>query len=107
MESIYNMPLTLEQHFHNLVQYYPNVQDLYSLWRLLKKRIEDKLIHSRGIFVNYSLHDGSHSRSILQIIERFLGEERICQLSATDTFMLLVCTYAHDYGMAQTFNKNL
>ena len=101
----YNMPLTLERHFHNLAQHYPNVQDLYSLWRLLKKRIEDKLTHSRGVFVNYSLHDGSHSRSILQIIERFLGEERIRQLSATDTFMLLVCTYVHDYGMAQTFNK--
>lgn len=103
--EMYNMPLTLERHFSNLAQYYPNVQDLHGLWRLLKKRIEDKLIHSRGVFVNYSLHDGSHSRSVLQIIERFLGEERIRQLSATDTFMLLVCTYAHDYGMAQTFNK--
>lgn len=26
MESIYNMPLTLEQHFHNLVQYYPKIK---------------------------------------------------------------------------------
>lgn len=67
--------------------------------------MKDKLTYSRNVFFNYSLHDGSHSRSVLQVIERFLGEERIRQFSATDTFMLLVCTYAHDYGMAQTFNK--
>ena len=101
----YNMPLTLEQHFKTLAQNYPSVQELYSLWLLVKKRIEDELVYSRGVFVNYSLHDGNHSRSIIQVMERFLGEERIMQLSATDIFMLLVCAYAHDYGMAQTFNK--
>lgn len=101
----YNMPMTLEKHFENLARLYPAVQEIHSLWILLKKRIEDELIHSRSVFVNYSLHDGSHSRSIIQAVERFLGEERISRLSATDTFMLLACTYAHDYGMAQTFNK--
>lgn len=107
MESTYSyrMMLTLEKHFENLAGEFPVVRELYSLWTLLKKRMEDELLQSRSIFVHYSLHDGSHSRSILQAIERFLGEERICRLSATDTFMLLACTYAHDYGMAQTFNK--
>lgn len=71
----------------------------------IKKRMEDKLIHSQSLFVNYSLHDGSHSKSIIHAIERFLGEERIYKLSATDIFMLLVCAYAHDYGMAQAFNR--
>lgn len=101
----YSMPMTLEKHFQNLADHYPEVEEARSLWLLLKKRIEDELIHSRSVFVNYSLHDGSHSRSIIQAIERFLGEERITQLSATDTFMLLSCTYAHDYGMARAFNK--
>lgn len=101
----YNMPLTLEQHFEELAARYPSVHELFSLWVLLKKRIEDELLHSRGVFVTYSLHDGSHSRSVLQAIERFLGEERIRKLSATDTFMLLACAYTHDYGMAQTFNR--
>lgn len=99
------MPLTMERHFNTLAQDYPAVAELYSLWILLKKRIEEQLIHSSGIFANYSLHDKSHSLSVIQSIERLLGEERICRLSATDTFMLLVCVYAHDYGMAQTFNK--
>lgn len=101
----YSMTLTLEKHFENLAQFYPGVREMHSLWVLLKKRMEDELLQSRSVFVHYSLHDGSHSRSILQAIERFLGEERIIKLSATDTFMILACTYAHDYGMAQSFNK--
>jgi len=105
MENIYSMQMTIEKHFENLAQHYPAVKELQSLWVLFKKRIEEDLIQSRGAFVHYSLHDGSHSRAIIQAIERFLGEGRICRLSATDTFMLLVCAYVHDCGMAQTFNK--
>lgn len=101
----YNMPLTLEQHFEELREGYDSVKELHSLWVMLKKHIEDEMVYSRNVFVNYSLHDASHSRTIIQAIERFLGEERIRRLSATDTFMLLACAYAHDYGMAQTFNK--
>lgn len=101
----YNMPTTLERHFENLAQSYSEVQEVYSLWSLLKRRIAEQLVHSSGVFANYSLHDKSHSLSVIQSVERLLGEERICKLSVTDTFMLLVCIYAHDYGMAQTFNK--
>lgn len=101
----YNMPLTLERHFEELAQTYSNVRELYSIWTLLRKKIEDRMNYSRSVFVNYSLHDATHSRSILQAIERFLGDERISRLSATDTFMLLTCAYAHDYGMSLTFDQ--
>lgn len=100
-----NMPLTLEQHFACLSKTYPGVQDLHSLWLLLRRDLEDRLPYSRGVFAHYSLHDASHSRSVICAIERFLGEERITALSATDTFMLLCCAYAHDYGMAVTYNQ--
>lgn len=99
------MPLTLEQHFKWLAEQYSDVQDLHSLWLLLRKDLEDRLPHSRSVFVHYSLHDATHSRSVIRAIERFLGDNRIRQLSATDTFMLLICAYAHDYGMAMTFNQ--
>ncbi len=103
----YNMPLTLERYFEKLRERDcdGSVKELHSVWVMLKKHIEDEISHSRNVFVNYSLHDASHSRSIIQAIERFLGEERISRLSATDTFMLLACAYAHDYGMAQTFDR--
>lgn len=105
MTSEPNMPLTLEQHFAFLSKNYPGVQDLHSLWLLLRKDLEDRLPYSRGVFAHYSLHDASHSRSVISAVERFLGEDRIKALSATDTFMLLCCAYAHDYGMAVTYNQ--
>lgn len=51
----YNIPMTLEKHFEILAENHPAIQEIHSLWILLKKRIEDKLVHSRSIFVNYSL----------------------------------------------------
>lgn len=104
-EKSANMPLTLEQHFRWLAEQNTDVQELYSLWLLLRKDLEEQLPLSRGVFVHYSLHDATHSRSVIHAIERFLGDDRIGELSATDTFMLLCCAYAHDYGMALTFNQ--
>lgn len=82
-----SIPVDLERHLKNLAESYPEVRELHSLWLLLRKRIEEELTHCGSIFVNYSLHDGSHSRTVIQAVERFLGEERICRLSATDTFI--------------------
>lgn len=100
-----NMPLTLEMHLNDLGLRDLASKELVSLYNLLKKRISARLINTRTVFVEYSLHDASHSRTIIRAIERFLGESRIKKLSATDTFMLLVCAYAHDYGMAKTYDK--
>ena len=96
--------LTLEEHFKNLSVKSEDSGKLYSIWVLLKGDLEERLRHTQNIYVTFSLHDSSHSRSILRSIERFLGVARIAQLSLTDTFMLLVCAYAHDYGMALTID---
>lgn len=98
------LPVTLENHFESLASESPRVKNLHSLWILFRKDMEDLLPHSHSVYVHYSLHDATHSRSVIQAIERFLGGDRIRVLSATDIFMLLVCAYAHDYGMAMTFN---
>lgn len=106
MKRRYSLPMTLEKHFEELrASDGISMNELYSLYELLKKSLEDKLISSRSVFVNYSLHDASHSRSIIHAIERFLGEDRILMLTPTDTFMLLICAYAHDYGMARSYDK--
>ncbi|MDO4340497.1 MAG: hypothetical protein Q4C91_20810 [Eubacteriales bacterium] len=54
-------------------------------------------------FPSYSLHDATHSESILHNIEMLLGEENIMQLSATDCFMILHTVYIHDIGMCLTY----
>ncbi len=94
------MQFTLEEHFKNLGDKYDQVNEVYCLWTLLKKDISEKLGSVYRVFPYFSRHDASHSRTIITNIELFLGEERIRALSATDTFMLLICAYTHDYGMA-------
>ena len=102
----YSLPMTLEQHFKELKETDGiSMIELYSLYELLKKRLEEELRTTRNVFTNYSLHDASHSRSIIHVIERFLGEDRIRLLTPTDTFMLLISAYAHDYGMAQSYSR--
>lgn len=93
---------TLESHFELLGRQSEEAKKLQSIWILLKSDLEECLNRTQSVFVTFSLHDSSHSRSILRNIERFLGTDRIEQLSVTDTFMLLVCAYAHDLGMALT-----
>ena len=94
------MQFTLEEHFKCLSEMYEQVKEVYCLWTLLKRDISEKLSSVYRIFPYFSRHDASHSRTIITNIELFLGEERIRKLSATDTFMLLICAYTHDYGMA-------
>lgn len=105
MEQKTNVPFSLEWHLNNLGTYDVATKELVSIYNITKKRLTDRLINSRNVFVEYSLHDASHSRTIIRAIERFLGEPRIRKLSATDTFMILVCAYAHDYGMAKSYEK--
>lgn len=100
-----NMQLTLEEHFENLASFREDAKILHSLWELLRKDFAERLINSRSVFSSFSLHDSTHSKTIISLIEMFLGEERIRNLSATDTFMLLCCAYAHDYGMAISVDK--
>lgn len=96
----FNMQFTLEEHFKNLSESYEQVTDVYCLWNLLKKDISEKLINTYRNYPYFSKHDASHSKTIITNIELFLGKERIQALSATDTIMLLICAYMHDYGMA-------
>ena len=99
------LPLTLEEHFDYLAQWNPAIKNLHSLWHLIRQDLEEKLLESRAVYVHYSLHDATHSRTVIQSIERFLGEDRIRKLSATDTFMILTCAYAHDYGMSLSLKQ--
>ena len=101
----FNVQLTLEKHFENMTQVEEGIRQLHSLWELLRENLITRLQDSKSTFVHFSLHDCTHSKTVISAIEMFLGEERIRRLSATDTFMLLCCSYAHDYGMAITIDK--
>ncbi len=55
-------------------------------------------------FTHYSLHDVSHSISILQYIYMLLGKDKIDSLSVGDLWLLLEAAYSHDIGMSVTYS---
>ena len=74
-------------------------RELWSTWDLNKKFLEPILSAIIKDYPHYSLHDHSHSESILLNIERFLGNDNIEKLSPTDLWLLLHVSYLHDFGM--------
>lgn len=54
---------------------------------------------------NYSLHDSSHSVSILEAILAVIGKEKIALLEVMDLWLLLHCAYAHDIGMPYSYDQ--
>ena len=72
---------------------------LVTHWNVVKENASKVLSCVKMIFPHYTLHDESHSRAILENIQRVLGNEVIISLSVTDLWMLLCAAYYHDIGM--------
>ena len=73
--------------------------DLWVQWETAKKYAPSVLSLIVNVFPHFSLHDVSHSETILEIIRKILGDNQIRKLSATDIWMLLFSAYFHDIGM--------
>ncbi|WP_238917317.1 ATP-binding protein [Clostridium sp. YIM B02555] len=74
-------------------------KNLYATWVQDEKVYTNALATISTSFPHYSMHDASHSWSIVNKIEMILGESRIRQLSPTDTFLILETAFVHDLGM--------
>lgn len=74
-------------------------KNLYATWVQDEKVYTNALATISTSFPHYSMHDASHSWSIINKIEMILGEARIKQLSPTDTFLILETAFVHDLGM--------
>lgn len=83
----------------------PEYQILVAQWEYDKELVPKALKNVGNIFPHYSLHDESHSNSILNNITNTLGEKAIKELSATDLWLLLEAAYCHDLGMVVTADK--
>lgn len=94
---------TLEKHLKYLSDNDKDYELLYSIWDLNKKNLTQGLNAVSIYYPNYSLHDVSHTYSIIDNVQSFLGEERIKRLGATDTFLLLMAGLTHDIGMILTY----
>ena len=76
-----------------------------SSWKNDKINYANKLKTVAFEFMHYSLHDESHSRSILDTIELLLGRQLIRQLSVCDLWLLLEAAYSHDIGMCTSLDE--
>lgn len=90
---------TLIKHLEEYSKTNPEYSILDSIWKLNQKQISQAQNTITFNFPHYSLHERSHSDTIIRNIESFLGEERIKRLSPTDAWLLLMASYTHDLGM--------
>lgn len=79
----------------------PNYSLLWAQWEFDKKLLSRALNTIARDFPHYSLHDSSHSSTIITQIEKVI-EPNINKLSATDCWLLLESCYWHDAGMIVT-----
>ena len=75
---------------------------LWAQWTFDRQLVGRALGAVATTFPHYSLHDASHSDTILRQIARVLGPRRIALLGATDLWLLLEAAYHHDVGMVLT-----
>src|SRR5690554_3543776 len=78
---------------------------LYAQWNYDKKVIPVALNAVSTLFPHYSLHDESHSITILNNIVRIIGKEKLDKLSAIDIWLILEASYSHDIGMVVSSEK--
>lgn len=78
---------------------------LFAQWNYDKKIIPSALQAVSTLFPHYSLHDESHSLTIINNIVRVFGKENIAKLSAIDIWLILEASYCHDIGMVVSSDK--
>lgn len=96
---MYSANMTFERHLDELTRQYPEYENLYASWKILRRVLSSALENVVLYFPHYTQHDASHSHAILVNLERFLGDDCVQSFSPTDTWMMLVSAYAHDIGM--------
>lgn len=90
----------VEQRLYELCSVNERKKQIYYEWQTNKQRFIKQTQTIIYDFQYYSLHDQSHSRSIIESIEMFLGKERVNKLGIGDLWLLLNCAYSHDIGMS-------
>ncbi len=78
---------------------------LFAQWNYDKKVIPVALNAVSTLFPHYSLHDESHSITIINNIVRVLGKEKLDKLSTIDIWLILEASYCHDIGMVVSSDK--
>lgn len=92
-------PLTLEKRLESFQGIDPVYKQLYAEWQIVRINLTKILNNIVLVFPHYSLHDATHSETIVHRIEAVLGEKRIQKLYPTEIWLFLMSAYTHDIGM--------
>ena len=76
-----------------------NLRLLLAQWEYDRLLLTQALTTVGQTFPHYSLHDATHSETILERIAAIAGAVGLNRLSATDLWLLLETAYLHDSGM--------
>ncbi|WMT15380.1 HD domain-containing protein [Serratia fonticola] len=100
--------MKIEQRLKLLAGENDNFSLLLAQWEFDKKLLQRALSTIIRDYPHYSLHDSSHSSTIITQIEKVIGKD-VEKLSATDCWLLLESCYWHDAGMliSKDDKKNL
>ncbi|MTC59600.1 hypothetical protein GKR50_06170 [Providencia rustigianii] len=90
--------MRIENRLRKLAIGNPSYGLLLAQWEFDKKLLTRALNTVGRDFPHYSLHDASHSSTIITQIEKIISKD-IEYLSATDCFLILESCYWHDSGM--------
>lgn len=93
--------MQIEKRLKQLAEQNPNYSLLWAQWEFDKKLLSRALNTVSRDFPHYSLHDASHSSTIVTQIEKVIAPN-IEHLSATDCWLILESCYWHDAGMLIT-----
>lgn len=96
------MATYLEKVFRNKVKDEELYKPYLLQWERDKALVPKALNTINNIFPHYSLHDESHSESILKNIIKILGTDIVDELSVADLWLILEAAYCHDLGMVVT-----
>lgn len=100
--------MKIERRLKELADSNSNYTLLLSQWEFDKKLLTRALNTIGRDYPHYSLHDSSHSSTIISQIEKIIVKD-INKLSATDCWLILESCYWHDAGMIISDNdkKNI
>ncbi|WKW36610.1 HD domain-containing protein [Enterobacter mori] len=98
--------MRIEQRLKHLSDENPNYALLWAQWEFDKKLLTRALNTISRDFPHYSLHDSSHSSTIINQIEKVIAPN-IEKLSATDCWLILESCYWHDAGMIITNEEKM
>ena len=96
--------MTIEERLKQSIDLAKNSGILWSQWNFDKSLLTRSLNIVSSVFPHYSLHEVSHSNSVISEIEKILGSN-IEKLSFIDAWLILEASYWHDVGMIITFEE--